>query len=1166
MNDSLLTALKKQIANTDFFQRTLQTIGMGESVVWEGCLGSSYTLLGSVLSEQTNRTVLIVVSKVALVERVVADLALFTEAPVLTYPILTTSSIENSDEVFLSEDADFGMRLRVLKALDKRTSCADASKNSKKEQTERAPIVVASLAALMQPIPSREQILDDTIALKVGEEFERDKLTRWLSEGGFHFTTAVELPGEYSVRGHIVDIYAVDWERPIRMEFFGDEVESIRSFGVADQRSVETKQSIEISRLRTRGIAEERFVDRLPDDSLILMHETGQIISETTELVSARKHQNQKDFAVSEIVNALYRRPTVHAVGVATGTEFASMTARVGFYSVERLQGDLTHVENALNETDEEQMIGIICSSEAETRRLAETFAQTRPAKEKRIVYEVGTLANGFDWRDGKVLLIGADQLFGRSIAYRAKRVQNKKLSKIVDSFLELSPGDLVIHIERGLARYLGVKTIQKTNQSEDHLILEFANSVHLYVPASKIGKIQRYIGSGKHVPKLANLNGTTWSKQKKEVQQSIWTLAAEMIELQAERETLEGIAFPEDGAWQSDFESLFPYSETEDQLDAIDSIKKDMERSRPMDRLLCGDVGFGKTEVALRAAFKAVEAGYQVAVLAPTTVLVEQHYRTFSERTSSFPIKIDTLSRYSSKKEQEATVEKLKSGEIDIVIGTHRLVQKDVQFKNLGLVVIDEEQKFGVKDKEKLKTLRSMVDVLTMTATPIPRTLHFSLLGIRDISNLATPPADRLPVETRVLRFNEDVIRNAVLRELNRGGQAYFLHNRVLDIEEKAAELQRIVPEARIRIGHAQTSATKIEATMRDFVLKRFDILVCTTIVGSGIDISNANTIFINRANYFGLAELHQLRGRVGREKKQAYCYLMLEPNQTLSSNVAKRLHALEEYDKLGSGFQIAMKDLEIRGAGNILGTSQSGHIATIGYEMYCDLLDEAVRALKKQPQKLRVDVEIDLPGSVILSDDYVPDSRAKIDFYRRFDRVTKVEEAVELRNELADRFGVLPPEAERLFILAQIRLAAFEYRIKTIQMEQFEGLLSCEKMLALSFRAPDLMYRLQSELQKRNISMRLVESERGIFKGYIGIPEIFFESDGNVRVDELLSYTLRLFDANDKQKTPPKVLLQPVKKAKRGKEITKVKQTSKNPPLGATVKRIKSEKNKNQ
>jgi transcription-repair coupling factor (superfamily II helicase) len=468
-----------------------------------------------------------------------------------------------------------------------------------------------------------------------------------------------------------------------------------------------------------------------------------------------------------------------------------------------------------------------------------------------------------------------------------------------------------------------------------------------------------------------------------------------------------------------------------------MEAVKADMTKPRPMDRLLCGDVGFGKTELAMRATFKAVDAGYQVAVLVPTTVLAEQHLRTFSSRMAAFPFEIAVLSRFASRKEQKAIVEGLDAGLIDVVIGTHRLVSKDVRFHNLGLVIIDEEQRFGVEVKERLKTLRHTVDVLTLTATPIPRTLHMSLLGLRDISNLETPPEDRLAVETRVTRFNAEVIRHAVLRELNRNGQVFFVHNRVSDIERMAAKLRQIVPEASLRVGHAQMPEHRLERVMIDFVNHRFDVLLCTTIVENGLDIPNVNTIFIDEADRYGLADLHQLRGRVGRYKHRAYCYLLIDPNKHITPNAARRLKAVEEFSDLGAGFALAMRDLEIRGAGNILGTQQSGHIALVGYELYCQLLEQAVRRLKRLPPPTWIDVEVDLPGEAYVPRTYVPEMRLKIDLYRRLARVTTVAELADFRRELKDRFGPPPPAMERLLALSQLRIAAHRWRINAIRLE---------------------------------------------------------------------------------------------------------------------------------
>jgi transcription-repair coupling factor (superfamily II helicase) len=513
--------------------------------------------------------------------------------------------------------------------------------------------------------------------------------------------------------------------------------------------------------------------------------------------------------------------------------------------------------------------------------------------------------------------------------------------------------------------------------------------------------------------------------------------MAAELLELQAQRRALTGVSFKPDSIWQKQFEASFPYEETPDQLTAIEATKKDMISTRPMERLICGDVGFGKTEVAMRAAFKAVESGYQVAVLVPTTVLAEQHFKTFRKRMAEFPFEIAKLSRFETSAEQNETLAKLAKGQIDIIIGTHRIASSDVKYFNLGLLIIDEEQKFGVELKERLKKTTSKVDVLTLSATPIPRTLHMSLVGIRDISNLETPPEDRMSIETRVVRWNDAMIRNAILRELNRDGQIYFVHNRIEDMHSVAAKLQRIAPEARIVIGHGQMAEHGLEQVMLDFIEHRADILLSTTIIESGLDISNANTMFIDEADRYGLSELHQLRGRVGRYRNQAHCYLLVDRNKHLNPDAARRLHAIEEFSQLGAGFGIAMRDLEIRGAGNLLGTQQSGHIAAVGYELYCQLLDQAVRQMTKSPLKLSLDVDIQLPVEAYLPPAYIQDMRHKIDVYRRISRLQDIQSISQMRQELEDRFGQIPRPVERLLEIAQLRMDATLWSIKAIDVQ---------------------------------------------------------------------------------------------------------------------------------
>jgi transcription-repair coupling factor (superfamily II helicase) len=602
---------------------------------------------------------------------------------------------------------------------------------------------------------------------------------------------------------------------------------------------------------------------------------------------------------------------------------------------------------------------------------------------------------------------------------------------------LELREGDLVVHVAHGIGRYRGLRLLEQDERAEEHLEIEYHGGTKIYVPAAKIELVQKYVGGKGAKVVLAHIGGKAWVRQKEAAQRAVTDLAAEMIELQAARDARPGIAFPQDTEWQREFDAAFPYQETPDQLTAIDDIKRDMQAARPMDRLLCGDVGFGKTELAIRSAFKAIDAGYQVAVLVPTTVLAEQHRRTFSARMAEFPFQIASLSRFNSVKEQREIIEQAATGQLDILIGTHRMASPDVQFANLGLLIIDEEQRFGVEIKERLKSLRATVDVLTMTATPIPRTLHMSLLGVRAISNLETPPADRLAVETRVTRFSDELVRHAIMRELNRGGQIYFVHNRIHDIHGVAARLADIVPEAQIDVGHGQMPEHRLEDVMLRFVRGETDILLSTTIVESGLDIPNANTMFIDDADRYGLADLHQLRGRVGRYKHRAYCYLLVDEDRHLSPEAARRLRAIEEFSQMGAGFALAMRDLELRGAGNILGTQQSGHIATVGYEMYCALLERAVRQLKKLPPRESVDVNIDLPGEAYLPRNYVPDMRAKIDLYRRLAGLTTQSAVDDFASELSDRFGPLPPVVEHLLELARLRIWAHRWGVREIRIE---------------------------------------------------------------------------------------------------------------------------------
>ncbi|MGD9128369.1 MAG: transcription-repair coupling factor, partial [Planctomycetia bacterium] len=1010
--NEVLSGLTEKLRRQEGFAEIVAQLFAGHAATLDGVWGSSCALVAATLAESAPGPLVLVTPHLEAVDNLLDDLHLFSHDTPEAFPAWETLLDER-----VIHDEVFGDRVRMLKLLD----------------TDDPPkLIVTSIQSLMQPVPSREALGGQTRSIAVGESIDAEEFVRWLVERGFHNTTAVELPGEVSVRGGIIDIFAPDWYDPVRIELFGDEVESIRRFEVATQRSLADLQKVSVTMLDPNGRYRAQLAEHLPDTTWFLLIEPTELEDEGRNYLR-RLDEPGEMHHVSTVMRKVLEFPSVTASSVAAASFEA--TCRLQIESVERFSGSVERVREELDATATDEAVLVVCPTEAEVERLAEVFAETKLAKSGRLHFPIGTLSAGFRLVSESIALIGSNQLFHRT---DLRRPAQRRLGRAIDTFLDLREGDLVVHVAHGIGRYLGMTLLEKENQIEEHLVLGFDGGSKLYVPSTKIGLVQKYVGGtkGRRV-RLAKLGGTSWGKKKDAVQEAVFDMAADMLELQAVRDLRPGITFPDDSHWQTEFDASFPYRETPDQFVAIDAIKGDMGQGRPMDRLLCGDVGYGKTEVAMRAAFKAVDAGYQVAILVPTTVLAEQHHRTLSQRMAAFPFEIAVLSRFVSQKQQSQTIERIAAGEVDIVVGTHRLASLDVQFKNLGLVVIDEEQRFGVEIKERLKTLRQIVDVLTMTATPIPRTLHMSILGLRDISNLQTPPEERLAVETRVTRFHGDTIRHAILRELNRGGQIYFVHNRVRDIKIVQQKLQQIVPEASIRIGHAQMPERELERVMLDFVDHKFDLLLSTTIVESGLDIPNANTIFIDEADRYGLADLHQLRGRVGRYKHRAYCYLLVDENKALTPTAAKRLRAIEEYSQMGAGFSIAMRDLEIRGAGNILGSEQSGHIASVGYELYCELLERAVRMLRKLPPKKSVDVDIDLPVEAYIPRQYVPDQRTKIDLYRRLAQIADHAALADFIAELNDRFGTPPPPLEEMLSLAAIRIDASGWGIREIRLE---------------------------------------------------------------------------------------------------------------------------------
>ncbi len=1010
---------------SDGFGEVLAALKRGESGTIDGAWGSACALTTAAVAGKAPGCLLIVLPRISDVDDFADDVAGLTGVEPLIFP--AWESLPKDHNV---TDETFGARLRVLRKL-----------------TSSAPpkTLVTSLPALLQPVPSHDELTRGTQSFSVGDEIDPEELVRRLVDMGLEHVSGIELPGEFSMHGGIVDIFSPDAVDPLRLEFFGDELESIRSFDVHTQRKIEDLPQAAITLVAPPGSGEESNGDRLLGEHF-LSYLTGTpwiALIEPEELVAEGKHYLQRlddprgFYQVDATLAQCMRHPTV-TISALSGDSMEA-TCHLQIESVERFSGKAGEAIEELGTllaADERAVVA--CHNEGEQERLAELIAESRLAQTDQISLCVGRLTAGFRMVADRVVVLSDHELFHRHEVRRAVGKTAKVESRAIDSFLELGEADLVVHLTKGIARYRGMKVLQKGDQREEHLELEFHGRSRVFVPVSLIHLVQKYVGGSKTAPQLSKLGSKSWERKKQAVEEAVRDLAGDMIELQAQRETKSGHKFPDDSLWQREFEASFPYQETPDQVTTMDSIRGDMQRPRPMDRLICGDVGYGKTEMAIRAAFKAVDSGKQVAVLVPTTVLAEQHYRTFCERMAEYPFNVAVLSRFKTKREQRAILEDLKSGAVDLVIGTHRLVQKDIEFHDLGLLIIDEEQRFGVAAKEMLKRLRLEVDVLTMSATPIPRTLHMSLVGIRDISNLQTPPRDRLAVETRICRFDGELIRQAIIREMNRSGQVYFVHNRVYNIQSIADKIQALVPEARIGIVHGQMKEGELEPAMLSFVRRDTDVLVATTIIESGLDIPNANTIFIHQADKYGLADLHQLRGRVGRYKNRAYCYLVLEEGRTLSSTAAKRLKAIEEFSDLGAGFQIAMRDLEIRGSGNILGNEQSGHIASVGYELYCQLLEDCIRTMTNQPLRQMANVAVDLPISAFLPGSYVPPGRAKIEVYRRLSRTQDFDQLHEFDAELADRFGPLPPEVRRLLELRGLQLMAHFWQIDDIHLEE--------------------------------------------------------------------------------------------------------------------------------
>ena len=943
-------------------------------------------------------------------------------------------------------------------------------------------IIVTTVEAVMQSMIPKKELYKDILKLHIGNTCNLDNLKMYLTNLGYEKADMVEGRGQFATRGGIVDI-SYNEKQGIRIEFWGDEIDSIRKFNILSQRSLEMMDSVDIypchefilnfdkdtlkKKIEEYGRCSEEdkeliyngnylskidkyfnlfyektesFVDYLGDKYLIIIDELSKIKQRANNIIidnnNLIKSISEKGRIIPDAIKNistyildfdLYKHVNIEKLDIPVGNKIIHFAYRdVNFYKSEteillnqlREAIDLKCKVIILGGTEESaRKISILLSDNNINHRYTNNLNEVSYGE---IVVTTGALSSGFECKDTKLLVISSDEFFTTKSKPRRANKVFKQSEKVV--FADLKIGDYVVHKIHGIGQYIGVNTIKTGDVVKDYIKIRYKNDDILYVPTNALDSVRKYIG-GESAPRIYKLGGKDWANTKAKVKNNLREVARELIELYAKRQKVKGYSFSPDNEWQTQFENSFQYIETDDQMRCIQEVKKDMESSKPMDRLLCGDVGYGKTEVAIRAAFKAVMDQKQVVYLVPTTVLAEQQYDNFKERMKEYPIRVAVLNRFRTKKEQEDIIKKLKLGEIDIVIGTHRVLSQDVEFKDLGLLIIDEEHRFGVKDKEKIKQLKNMVDVLTMTATPIPRTLHMSIVGVRDMSVIYEPPQNRKPVQTYVMEYDQEVIKESITKELERGGQVYYLYNNVEGIEKKATEISALVEEAKVSFAHGKMTGSEIEEIMYDFVNKKTNVLVCTTILESGIDIPNANTIIVENAERLGLAQLYQIRGRVGRSERQAFAYIMYRRDKILSEVADKRLKSIREFTELGSGFKIAMRDLEIRGAGSLLGEVQHGHMEQVGYDMYCKLLDEVVKEMQGFEFQEDADVQIDLNISSYIPDEFISDSSQKIEIYQDIAVCTSEADIQDIIDEIIDRYGVMPEELENLIDIARIK-----------------------------------------------------------------------------------------------------------------------------------------------
>ncbi|MDQ7014576.1 MAG: transcription-repair coupling factor, partial [Planctomycetota bacterium] len=1041
----------------------------GRRAVVTGAIGSSTTFLAGVLARSMGRPVVLVVAHIDDADDALEEL---TTLGISAVRLPALEVLPGETDVALDL---FAERIAVQRAVaDPRPSSAADGVGFHPET-----VIIAPIQALMQSVPAPDQLGRLARMFRPGERHDLTEVTRWLAEAGYTRMDAVEEPGDFAVRGGILDVFPPGGlgQAPVRLDFFGDEIERLNEIDLETMGSDRRIDSVELIAARLDAMQSDtgtvNFLELVPADSAAMLAETMEVVEQGRGYFERASDGRGIDGppAVLRLLESRFRG-FAEVNQFSAGATSADVRIELPIAPLPEFSRELPTAVRELAELATEAAVTVACQKEAEAQRLGELLAEHAPdagatgtnAKPRQLDTGLTYLHRGFVWRSGEpgdggggaFALVPYHELLHRVEARRGSSSRRIRAGRAMDTFLDLNVGDYVVHVDHGIAVFAGLKLMKpaplpgklspRKREAEEYLTLEFAGKSTYYVPATSIDQVQKYIGGFSGKPPLSTLGGKKWKAQKDRVVEGVRDLAAEMLRVRAARESMPGVRYPADTPWQKEFEAEFPFEETEDQLAALAEIKSDMSSDRPMDRLICGDVGFGKTEVAIRAAFKACEFGKQVAVLVPTTVLAEQHERTFGSRFADYPFRVASLSRFKSRKEINATLAALRRGEVDVIIGTHRLLSKDVRFADLGLVIVDEEQRFGVEHKERLLRLRLTVDVLTLSATPIPRTLHMSMLGLRDISSLTTPPLERRAIVTEVIPYNGRRIAQAIARELSRNGQVYFVHNRVHNIKSIADNVQQLAPDAKIVIGHGQMPPQELEDVMLRFMRREADVLVSTTIIESGIDIASANTMIINDADRFGLADLHQLRGRVGRSSHRAYCYMLLPIDRPVRDVAQKRLRAIEQFSMLGAGFKIAMRDLEIRGAGNILGAEQSGHIAAVGYDMYCQLLEGAVHELKNgRPPDRPSATKVDIGLTGILPKAYIPSDQRRLEAYRRLATAANAEQLGAVRQDLVEAYGPIPPQAERLLDLAALRISAAALGVNTLTVRDRDVVFRC-------------------------------------------------------------------------------------------------------------------------